>query len=180
MNLNTLKTAIGFIGTMLEKHTPLNLSKDTPESVYNYLALSETLSTSGQPTRAQFESIKRGGFQTIINLLPHNHENALPGEEALMAELGFTYIYIPVDFKAPQEAEYEAFCAEMDKHASEKIWVHCAANMRVSAFIYRYRVEKLGAEEDASRQDMEKIWTPFGVWKSFVWPSETLPEGDAE
>ena len=169
MNLNTLKTSFGFIGTMIERYTPLKFRSDKPESVFNYLLLSETLATSGQPTAQQFKRLKADGFDTVINLLPHDHENALPGQEALLGELGVNYIYIPVDFKAPQEPEFDAFCEAMDRLKDEKVWVHCAANMRVSAFIYRYRVERLGKDEATSRADMEKIWTPFGVWKSFVW-----------
>ncbi|MEO0466808.1 MAG: protein tyrosine phosphatase family protein [Pseudomonadota bacterium] len=169
MNLNTLRTAAGFLGTLIERHTPLKLSKDKPESVFNYLALSDRLATSGQPTRAQFEQIQKGGFQTVINLLPREHENALPGQDALVEALGFEYIYIPVNFKNPLETDFDAFCEAMEKTQSGKVWVHCAANMRVSAFIYRYRVERRGEDEPASRADMEKIWTPYGVWKSFVW-----------
>ena len=172
MNLNTIKTAFGYLGTLVERATSMKLSNDAPESVYNYLALSERLATSGQPTRAQFETIKAAGYETIINLLPHELENALKGEEALIGELGLNYIYIPVDFKNPLESDYQAFCLAVERSQTEKVWIHCAANMRVSAFMYRYRVEKLGADKDASRQDMEKIWTPYGVWKSFVWQDE--------
>jgi hypothetical protein len=51
---------------------------------------------------------------------------------------------------------------------NEKIWVHCAANMRASAFIYRYRCSVMKEEESIARQDIEKIWQPFGVWKNFL------------
>lgn len=176
MNLNTFKTAIGFLGTLIERHSSLKFRQDSPESVFNYLMLSDSLATSGQPTRAQFENIKRGGFQTIINLLPHDHENALPGQKALMSDLGLEYIYIPVDFKNPQEAEYDAFCVAMVATEARKVWVHCAANMRVSAFVYRYRVEKLTEDEPSARRDLEKIWTPFGVWRDFVAPSSSISE----
>lgn len=168
MNLNTLRTSFGFLGTLIERFTPLKFSKTGAEHVFNYLQMTDRLATSGQPTRAQFESIRRDGYTTIINLLPADHENALPGQAALMDELGFTHIYIPVDFKAPEEAEFEAFCDAMDQTQNETVWVHCAANIRVSAFLYRYRVERQGEDEAACRAEMEKVWTPFGVWKAFV------------
>jgi len=168
MALNTVRTILGFLGTLMERFTPLKLSKDSAESVFNLLQITDTLATSGQPTRAQFESIKRAGYTTIINLLPADHENALPGQAALMDELGFTHIYIPVDFKAPEEPEFDAFCEAMDQTQGQKVWVHCAANMRVSAFLYRYRVERQGEDEATCRAEMEQIWTPFGVWKSFI------------
>ena len=168
MNLNTLRTSFGFVGTLIERFTPLTFSKTGAQHVFNYLQMTDRLATSGQPTRAQFESIRRAGYTTIINLLPHDHENALPGEEALMGELGLTYVYIPVDFKKPEEPQFDAFCEAMDQTQGQKVWVHCAANMRVSAFLYRYRVERQGEDEATCRAEMEKIWTPFGVWKAFV------------
>ena len=170
MSFNTFKSSIGFLGTLIERHTPLKFRSSRPESVFNYLALSDDVATSGQPTKAQFENIKAAGYETIINLLPHDHENSLPGQQALMDALGVTYIYIPVHFKNPRETDLETFCDAMEAAKGKKVWVHCAANMRVSAFIYRYRVEKLGYEESAARRDMEKLWTPFGTWKTFVWP----------
>jgi hypothetical protein len=39
----------------------------------------------------------------------------------------------------PTDTEFEQFKDAMAKLNGKKIWVHCAANMRVSAFIYRYR-----------------------------------------
>ncbi|MEM9738644.1 MAG: protein tyrosine phosphatase family protein [Pseudomonadota bacterium] len=179
MNWNTFRTTFGFVGTLIEKYTPMTSSKPSADSVFNYLKLSDRLATSGQPSRAQFESIRREGYTTIINLLPHDHENALPGEEVLMGELGFAYIYIPVDFKKPHEEEFEAFCEAMDQTEGEQVWVHCAANMRVSAFLYRYRVERLGGDEAACRAEMETIWTPFGAWKSFVWKGDPSATPDS-
>ena len=170
MNLNTIKTAFGYLKTLLERATPLKLSQDSPEGVYNYLAISDKMATSGQPTQAQFEAIKAAGYETIINLLPEENENALDDEKALIGKLGLNYIYIPVDFKNPQQSEYDTFCRVVERTQSEKVWIHCAANMRVSAFLYRYRVEKLGLNEAAARQDMEKIWSPYGIWRTFIWP----------
>ena len=120
MNLNTIKTAFGYLGTLVERATSMKLSNDAPESVYNYLALSERLATSGQPTRAQFETIKAAGYETIINLLPHELENALKGEEALIGELGLNYIYIPVDFKNPLESDYQAFCLAVERYTDRE------------------------------------------------------------
>lgn len=37
----------------------------------------------------------------------------------------------------------------------DKVWVHCAANMRVSAFIYRYRCTVLGEDRDTAARDLQ-------------------------
>ena len=168
MNLNTIKTSLGFLATMLEKHTPLKFSKDTLEGIYNFLPISDSISTSGQPTAKQFQLIRDAGYGSGINLAPQNGENALKDEAAVLRDIGLRYVHIPVDFTAPSEADFQQFIEAMDHHPTEKIWVHCAANMRVSAFIYRYRCEVLQADRAEAQRDLEKIWQPFGVWKEFV------------
>jgi len=165
---NTIKSTIGFFGTLIEKYTPLKFSKGGYEDVYNYVKISEQVASSGQPTAVQFESIRNAGFETVINLLPANHENSLPGQDELLQRLGFEHIYIPVNFRKPTEAKFDKFVAAMEKVKDRKVWVHCAANMRVTAFLYRYRRHILGEDGTQARADMEKIWTPFGVWKGFV------------
>ena len=56
----------------------------------------------------------------------------------------------------------------MAEAESEPVWVHCAANMRVSAFMYRYRRDVLGQDPKVLEGDLHRIWEPFGVWKAFV------------
>lgn len=41
--LNTLKTILGFITSVLEKHTPLKLSGNSLEDTYNHLKINEQL-----------------------------------------------------------------------------------------------------------------------------------------
>jgi hypothetical protein len=38
------------------------------ESIFNFLALSKTLITAGQPTEQQLVTVKDGGYQTVVNL----------------------------------------------------------------------------------------------------------------
>ena len=165
---NTFKTLIGFLVTMIRKYTPLKLSKDTLEGIYNYHYISDTITTSGQPTEEQFELIKDAGYQSVINLAPHNVENSLADENALLNELGLEYIHIPVDFKNPTNEDFQEFVVSMKYSSTEMTWVHCAANMRVSAFMYRYRCEVLREDIAVAKLDLENIWKPFGVWKEFV------------
>jgi len=56
----------------------------------------------------------------------------------------------------------------MDELGDTPTHVHCAANWRVSAFFYRYRVERLGWSEAAARPDLEAIWEPDAVWRNFL------------
>ena len=166
--LNTIKTIIGFLISLLRKYTPLKLSKDTLEGIYNFLPISDTITTSGQPTETQFRVIKNAGFQSVINLAPHDAENSLANESSLLNELGLKYIHIPVDFKKPTDKDFKEFVQSMEHSSTEKTWVHCAANMRVSAFMFRYRVDILREDKAKARSDLEKIWKPIGVWGRFI------------
>ena len=154
---------------MLQKHTGMQPASDSLEDIYNYLPVSEVLGTSGQPTEKQFTLIRDAGYETVINLAPTNVvENSVKHEDELWADLGMTYVHIPVAFDNPREQEYEKFVAAMQAAAGKKVWVHCAANARVSAFVFRYRCGILGENNQAARQDLEKIWQPVGVWKKFI------------
>ncbi len=77
-------------------------------------------------------------------------------------------MHIPVQFSAPTEADLLAFFEAMEAHRGEKVWVHCAANMRVSAFLGLYRIIKQGWEEERAFELMHALWKPDEVWSSFI------------
>lgn len=166
--MNTLKTIIGFLVTLVEKFTPLKLSKNTIEGIYNYLKVSEGLTTSGQPSEEQFLLIRDAGYKTVINLAPHDVENSLSNQARLLSDLGLSYIHIPVDFKNPTSEDFQKFVESISSSNLDEVWIHCAANMRVSAFVYKYRCEVLDEKPEEALADLSKIWQPYGVWKKFI------------
>jgi uncharacterized protein (TIGR01244 family) len=165
---NTLKTTMGFISTLITRYTPFDLSRSSLEGIFNFLPIDDRIATSGQPTEDQFRFVRDAGYRHVINLAPHSAENALPDEAATLRVLGLDYTHIPVDFKNPTDEDFERFCTEMERLGDAPVLVHCAANMRVSAFLYRYRRDVLGQDPDLLEQDLHRIWEPFGVWKEFV------------
>ena len=167
---NTVKTLFGSLATMLTRYTPLDLSRDSLDGIFNLLPISDTILTSGQPTEAQFRHVKSAGIDRVINLAPHGAENALPDERATLDALGIHYTHIPVDFRKPTDEDFSQFCKAMADVGEEPVLVHCAANMRVSAFMFRYRRDVLGQDPDAISHDLHEIWSPTGVWKRFIAP----------
>lgn len=162
--LNTLATSVGFLRSLFG----VGNKNNSLEDIFNYLPISENFATSGQPSEQQFSLIRDAGFKTIINLAPHGAENALKDEAGLLNTLGLSYTHIPVDFKNPSEQDFENFCKHMQLAGENKVWVHCAANMRVSAFTYRYRTQVLGEDKTKAKKAMDSIWKPFGVWAEFI------------
>lgn len=143
-------------------------TRSDPTDIFMWRRIDERLTTSGQPTENQLERIKELGVTHVINLGLHEHEKALPNEEITVSQLGMEYVHIPVDFDNPTSADYERFRTAMRELGENVIHVHCIANLRVSAFLYRYRRDDLAMPDTIARNEMERIWRPGGVWASFV------------
>jgi len=56
----------------------------------------------------------------------------------------------------------------MEKYKNKKLFVHCAANMRVSSFVALYRVIKEGWDYSDVVNDVYKIWNPNDIWSDFI------------
>lgn len=137
--------------------------------IKNYRAVDESLATSGQPSEAQLRAIAEAGFTTVINLALHDDPRySLPNEAGTVQSLDMAYVHIPVQFAAPTQADLDAFFAAMEAHHGQKVWVHCAANMRVSAFLGLYRVIRQGWECERAFAFMNDLWQPNEVWSSFI------------
>ena len=152
---------------MCSKQTTLNQSIPLSE-IHSYLALTDQISTSGQPTAEQFSLIQQAGFKSVINLAPDNASNAIENEHAVVTQTGMAYLHIPVDFKHPTPTDFDKFVVALTRLGNTPVWIHCAANMRVSAFMYKYRRDVLKQDEVTARKAMEKIWQPNEVWQQFL------------
>jgi protein tyrosine phosphatase (PTP) superfamily phosphohydrolase (DUF442 family) len=141
---------------------------DDPTQIYHWLRIDSRLTTSGQPSESELGEIAALGVRYVINLGLSSHEKALPNEAATVGALGMTYLHIPIDFQHPTEADFQAFCVAMTETGGASTHVHCIANYRVSALLYRYRRDVLGVDEAMARADMTRIWTPNAVWTALI------------
>jgi len=78
------------------------------------------------------------------------------------------YIHIPVQFKAPQLADLQAFYAAMDANAGGKLFVHCASNYRVPVFLALYRIQRKGWAREEAFSRMREVWEPDEIWQAFI------------
>ena len=104
----------------------------------------------------------------VINLALPTSDNAIPSEGSIVTGLGMSYFHIPIDFQSPQAQDFRTFCQLMQAYEGRKVFVHCAANMRVSAFIFLYRVKCLGIPITEAELDLHTIWQPDEVWSRFI------------
>src|SRR5258706_12738582 len=120
-------------------------------NVHNFRQATPDPATSGQPTEEQLGAIAAAGYNVVLNLALHNDPRYfLRDEAASVRALGLDYVHIPVQFGAPTEGDLVAFFDAMDRNSARRIWIHCAATMRVPAFVGLYRVVRLRwAEQEA-------------------------------
>ena len=136
--------------------------------IYNFLRLSDKLATAGQPLEEELEYVSKAGYEVVINLALSDADYSLPDEQRTVTRLGMEYIHLPVIWQNPTADDLAKFFDVMDKYKNKKIFVHCAANMRVSSFITLYRVIKEGWEYSDAVNDMHKIWRPDNIWSDFI------------
>jgi protein tyrosine phosphatase (PTP) superfamily phosphohydrolase (DUF442 family) len=135
--------------------------------IYNFIQISENLATSGQPTEAQMSEIATAGYKVVINLALPTSDNALKDEAATVRALGMEYHNIPVIWDAPQLSDFERFVPLMDSLSGQKVFVHCAANYRVSMFTALYGERRWGWTRAQADAHIRRIWEPDEVWKKF-------------
>ena len=131
------------------------------------------LTTSGQPTEAQLARLRDVGVVQVVNLGPHSNKGALQDEPGTIAGLGMDYVYIPVDFEAPIQEDFDNFCQAIESD-NRRTHVHCIYNARVSAFFYRYAAEGRGGDVREAFTQMDGIWRPGGVWADFIGKPEDV------
>jgi len=107
------------------------------EQIRHFLRISDLLATSGQPEADQFQSIRNHGFEVVINLAMPTSTYALKDEAEIVRQAGLKYVSIPVEWEKPTREDLARFFQAMHTVKDEKVFVHCAMNMRVSAFVPR-------------------------------------------
>lgn len=144
------------------------------ETIRGYLRLSEKLGTSGMPQPEHFAAMRAEGFEAVINLALPTSDYAMSNEGELVSAQGMTYVHIPVKFDGPQPEDFERFSRVMEALDGRPVFVHCAANMRVSAFVFLHRLRRSSVSRAEAEQDLRKIWEPDEVWRGFI--NRTLAE----
>jgi protein tyrosine phosphatase (PTP) superfamily phosphohydrolase (DUF442 family) len=138
------------------------------ETIRGYLRLDDRLATSGMPEPVHFAAMRAAGFEAVINLALPTSDHAMPNEGELVSAQGMTYVHIPVKFDAPQPEDFERFSRMMEVFDGRRVFVHCAANMRVSAFVFLRRLHRGSVGRAEAERDLRRIWEPDGVWREFI------------
>ena len=75
-------------------------------------------------------------YGAVICLLPHDHSKRVTDAAEILDSQQVDYVHLLVDWLAPTQADVDEFTQALDRLMTQglKVHVHCALNMRVSAF----------------------------------------------
>jgi protein tyrosine phosphatase (PTP) superfamily phosphohydrolase (DUF442 family) len=139
--------------TLIEKPADANSLTLIPA----FLKLNEQIWTGGQPPLELLAKLQAEGVKVIINLRPHSEHNG-EAEAAKAKELGLHYFNVPVVYNAPQAADADAFLKLTDEHLPDgRVFIHCAAAIRVGAFWLIRRVLRDGWTYERALEEANKI-----------------------
>jgi protein tyrosine phosphatase (PTP) superfamily phosphohydrolase (DUF442 family) len=129
--------------------------------------------TSGQPTEDQLHAVAEHGYEVIVNLGLLDPKYCLPDEAGTVRQLGMVYHHIPVDFQNPTAADFDHFRQTLLAERGRKVFVHCAANLRVSCFMALFGEAELGWTREQAEAHFRKLWPPNEVWTAFFEATRT-------
>jgi protein tyrosine phosphatase (PTP) superfamily phosphohydrolase (DUF442 family) len=136
--------------------------------IRNFRSIDDRLGTAGQPTEAQLDDVAAAGYAVVVNLGLLDPKYCLPDEAGAVAALGMAYRHIPVKFDAPRVEDFRTFVAAMDAWSDRKVFVHCAANFRASAFVAVYGELRLGWTPARAEELVRLMWQPNATWRAFI------------
>lgn len=147
-----------------------NLKRGDMENIINFYQITENIGTGGQPTIGELAKIAEANYSVVVNLAMHDSDNAISEEGDIVSSLGMKYIHIPVPFEAPTSDHLKKFFNVMDSFEDKKVFVHCAVNARVSAFMHQYLTLKKGVSSEQATSPLLNQWLPTmdSNWKSIM------------
>jgi len=156
------------LGAAFYACAPEFLRTGSTEPLANFVAVSERIHTSGQPSAAQLGGLKDMGYGLVINLAPPTTTGSISDEGMLVARTGISYLNIPVDWHSPRYEDFELFSNVLRQSGSMRVLVHCQVNKRASVFTFLFRVVHDGAAPDRAWENVDAVWVPDEQWKDFA------------
>lgn len=136
--------------------------------IVNYVRTPDGIGSAGQPTAGQFSAIAGAGYRVVINLAMPDSNNALPDESTQVTQHGMDYVHLPVAWGNPTAERFRRFCDILNLYQDAPAFVHCAMNMRASAFVFLYRVLERHVPVTEAEPAMHAVWHPNRIWSDFI------------
>ncbi len=130
--------------------------------------IDDLLCTSAQPTAEQLSGLAGTGVKHVINLALPSSDNAVSDEGARLTAQGISYVQLPVVWENPRPEQFTLFAQILWAMRDDAVLVHCACNMRASAFVFLYRVLHESVPLHEAAAVMHAVWKPEGLWRDFI------------
>ncbi|MEM6485856.1 MAG: protein tyrosine phosphatase family protein [Pseudomonadota bacterium] len=167
--VNSIRTVATFLYAWSIRRMGVPTKSDELSNIPAFRTVGDRYLTSGQPSERQLQQLSALGITTVINLAPQSlFENSVVREAEILAENHIAYTHIPVVFSAPTEEDFDRFVGAMRDIDATTTLIHCAANMRVSAFVCRYRIDVMGEPKDRAHAELLDVWWPPAAWREFL------------
>jgi uncharacterized protein (TIGR01244 family) len=137
------------------------------DDIYNYRRAEEHIATAGQPTAEQLAAVAAAGCSAVINLGLHEADYALPDERSTVESLGMQYVHIPVAWEHPTPEDLARFSQTLSAFEGQDLFVHCAANVRVTVFVALDRVMRQGWAAERAMATVDSVTLP-PTWQQFI------------
>lgn len=138
------------------------------QDIKAFISVSDNLSLGGQPTEIQLNELGKAGFKAVVNLGLLHQSYSLADEDGTVQSLGMEYRHIPVDFKSPGIRSLRDFFTTMDEYNDRKVFVHCAANYRVTCFVSLYLRSRQKWSTSQAHDLISRVWEPDEIWQEFM------------
>jgi len=124
---------------------PRQLAKQDVEGIRDFTRVDATVACAGATSVEAIAELKREGFVSIVNLRRASEPGAnVEASRAAAEAAGLTYIHLPFDSSAPDQAVVTEFLAAVSNTANQPVFVHCGSANRVGALWLVKRVMRDG------------------------------------
>jgi protein tyrosine phosphatase (PTP) superfamily phosphohydrolase (DUF442 family) len=156
-------------GQSAPKGTVAQAAEEKPKpDLPNYLEVTPSIATGGQPTDAGLRTLAERGYTSIINLRTNEERVDLAAEEKSARELGLGYFPLPAVGTAPEARQAFEFMNLLQERKDGRVFVHCATANRVGAFMMIYRVLRDGLSPEKAEEEAGRIGLRSDVLRKFA------------
>lgn len=134
----------------------------------NFVAITDDLSTSGQPPLAWLDALKANGYDAVIYLAPATVSDAVRDEPLSVSRQGLVFVNVPIRWEEPTERDFQTFSAVLSALGSRKVHVHCQLNYRASSMVFLHRSLVGGEDPAVAYEAVSRVWSPTGAWKRLL------------
>lgn len=134
----------------------------------NFVAITDRLSTSGQPPLAWLDELKANGFEAVIYLAPATVPDAVRDEPLAVSRQGLVFVNVPIRWEEPTERDVQTFSAVLSALGNRKVHVHCQLNYRASSMVFLHRTLVGGEDPAVAYEAVSRVWSPTGAWKRLL------------